>query len=62
MMDYQAFRTKADAQAEMAKMRGWHHPQVTRVFYPSHPLATRSGYVWVIAVSDLYLRADGFVR
>ena len=62
MMDYQVFRTRALAQAEASEMRGWDNVRVVRVYHPEHPMALHSGYVWVIAVGDQYLRTDGFVR
>lgn len=64
-MDYQTYRTRAEAQVEIAKMRGWDAKPVH--ILSTEPDADGQGqhdkWVWVIQCDgDKYLRDDGFVR
>ena len=62
MGDYQTFKTYLDAEAEIAKMRGW-ETTPKRMYLPGDPNADRKGMTWVIECNGrLYLRTDGYVR
>jgi len=66
MGDYQPFRTRCEAMAEIEKMRGWYaYPQ--QLYLPDDPNANRQGNTWVVATrtgkgDPLYLRRDGYIR
>ena len=64
-MDYQTFRTKREAAAHIATMRGWDaRPQ--QLCLPEDRNANRNGNAWVVEIrghgDPLYLRRDGYVR
>lgn len=66
MCDYQAFKSRKAAQAELAKLAGW-DAKIALVKWEDHPLASARGYVFVIECNRRgneckYLREDGFVR
>jgi hypothetical protein len=44
-MKYQTFRTRKEANAEIAKMRGW-NAKAIKLYIPDDPKANRSGDVW----------------
>ena len=64
-MDYRVYRTRDDAEREIADMLGWAARPV-RLCWPDHPWAHEwEGVqcVWGICCNDdLYLRDDGYVR
>lgn len=65
-MDYQVFKSKEEAKAEIKKMRGL-NAKIGLIVWPEHSLATRRGNVIVIECERRgneckYLREDGFVR
>jgi len=69
-MDYQTFRTRKNAKAEAAKMRGW-SVKVVKIYLGHDPYDSDSmkhnidgkGNTWVIECNgNMYLRADGYVR
>ena len=62
-MTYKAFVSKAEAMAEIAKMRGW-DAKLGYIYMPEHPLANkRSGNIIVVRCNGrLYLREDGYVK
>jgi len=64
-MKYQTFRTRKEANAEIAKMRGW-NAKAIKLYIPDDPKANRSGDVWVIQARTAnedyaYMRADGHI-
>lgn len=64
-MDYRVYRTRDDAEREIAAMRGW-DARAVRLCWPDHPWAHEwkgERVVWGICCNgDLYLRDDGYVR
>jgi hypothetical protein len=59
-MDYKVFKSRADAEAEIATMRGW-AAKAVQIYWPGHVWAKR-GYVWVVSDGDKFLRLNGFVE
>ena len=69
--DYQTFKLKKDAEAEIAKMLGWVARPV-RMYFPTDENAKSNGFVWVVECRERignivsargrYLRTDGYVR
>lgn len=60
-MDYKTFKTRKEAKAAAAKMRGW-TTKVTELCLPNDSNASKAGGVWVIKCDEKYLRADGYIR
>jgi len=59
---YQTYKTRKEAETEVAKMRGW-EARPRHFYLPGDPNANREGYAWVIECEGrLYLRTDGYVR
>jgi len=63
MMDYQAFRIRADAKEYARTMRGWSLLKPAHIYAPEHWAADRKGNIWAIECEPgKYLRQDGYVR
>ena len=61
-MDYQTFKTRKDALAEIEKMRGW-DAKPKQLFLPGDENANRNDNAWVIQCDgNKYLRKNGYVR
>lgn len=59
-MDWETFKTKKEAEAEIARMRGWTAKAVKMNHVNNDNNMT---VVWVIQCDgDKYLREDGYVR
>ena len=59
-MDWETFKTKKEAEAEIARMRGWKAKAVKMNHVDNDNNMT---VVWVIQCDgDKYLREDGYVR
>ena len=68
MMGYMTFRTRAEAKAEVAKMRGW-TTRIVQLYMPDDANADDNGNVYVIQCNagnkyqqPIYLRTDGYVN
>ena len=67
-MDYQTFRTRADAQAAILTVRGWGwNARATQLYLPENENANKEGNAWVVEFAvgtpdPKYLRTDGYVR
>jgi hypothetical protein len=62
-MDYQTYKTRADAQRAVDAMQGWPDAAPQHLYLPDALHADSEGNAWVIeATSGQYMREDGYVR
>ena len=62
MQDQMTFTSKAEAQAEIAKMKGWRSIRAMRIEIVNTQ-TYKTELKWVICCNgNLWLRKDGFVR
>lgn len=66
MTGIKTFRTRKQAAAEIATMRGWNTEPV-KLYMPNNDNCNAAGNVWVVEIRDVnsdptYLREDGYVR